>query len=89
MFACWLYKGNVKPVDTTMKYKESRTEFIKDHFATVDPYFELYFMAEERDIVALKGHTMDQLQAYVTEHNFVFSPGVYSLLACAQRLCCS
>ena len=72
MFASWLYKRTIKPVNATIKYKEDSTGFVKDHYATVDPYFELYFMAEERNLVALKNHTMDTLQAYIAEHKFVF-----------------
>ena len=74
IFANWLYKGYVKPVNATTKFKESDSGFIVDHYATVDPYFELYFMAEERGLVELKNHTIDVLRAYISEQNFVLSP---------------
>ena len=72
MFASWLYTRTLRPVNATIKYKEDLTGFVKDHFATVDPYFELYFMAEEWNLRALKNHIMDALQVYIAEHKFVF-----------------
>ena len=74
MFASWLYEGKVKPVSARMKYKEGSSGFVKDHYGTVNPYFELYFMANDRGLVTLKNHVMDLLQAYMAEHRFVFSP---------------
>ena len=73
LFASWLYKGKVTPINANMKYKEGSSGFVKDHVSTIDPYFELYFMAEGRGLVALKNHTMDLLQAYVAEQDFVLS----------------
>ena len=57
-----------------MKYKESNNGFVKDLYATTDPYFALYYMATERGLVLLKNHVMDMLQAFMADQKYVFSP---------------
>ena len=74
VFIGWLYEGKIKPVNARMKYKEGNNGFVKDLFATTDPYFALYYMASERELIALKNHVMDTLQAFMAEQKFVFSP---------------
>lgn len=57
-----------------MKYKEVTDGFVKDHYSTANPYFEAYYMANERGLITLKNQVIDVLQAYMAEQKFVFSP---------------
>ena len=74
IFAHWLYKEELRPISATMKYKEKQSEFVKDHYATANPYFELYYMAEKWGLQNLKNDVLNLIRAYIGEEKFVFSP---------------
>lgn len=58
----WLYTSKLKPV--AYVYKDVGNSFVKDHVASTDPYFDLYYMAEARQLRDLQNLATDRIREY-------------------------
>ncbi len=67
LFHTWLYFQKLKPI--VKRCKEKGGTFEDDHVGSTDLYFNLYFMAEARELHSLQNLTMDRLRQYYASEN--------------------
>jgi len=67
LFHTWLYSQKLKPI--VKRCKENGSTFEDDHIGSTELYFNLYYMAEARNLHSLQNLTMDRLRQYYATEN--------------------
>lgn len=67
LFHTWLYSQKLKPI--VKRCKEKGGTFEDDHIGSTELYFNLYYMAEARNLHSLQNLTMDRLRQYYATEN--------------------